>query len=113
MEKVLKKQCVLKNMAEICVGTIDDIPEGQSKIIQTGGKDIAIFNISGDFFAITNACPHQGGPLGEGFLKDCIVTCPLHNYSFDVTSGQCTINPAMKVQTFDIEVRGEEIILFT
>ena len=98
-------------MAEILLGTTDDIPEGQSKIIQTGGKDIAVFNSNGDFFAISNTCPHQGGSLGDGFLNNCKVICPMHNWEFDITTGSCTINPKIAIPTYDVEVRGEEIIL--
>lgn len=98
-------------MAEITVGTVDEIPEGSAKIVYAGGKEIAVFNRNGDFFAIGNTCPHSGGPLGEGFLCGTVITCPLHSWEFDVTTGQSTMNPAITVPTYDVEVRGDDVVL--
>jgi nitrite reductase/ring-hydroxylating ferredoxin subunit len=51
--------------------------------------EVAVFNVGGEFYAIDNSCPHRGGPLGEGELEDCIVTCPWHEFRFDVRTGKC------------------------
>jgi len=96
---------------EIRVGTTDDIPEGGAKVVDAHGKQIAVFNVKGEFHAISNVCPHRGGPLGEGYLTDNIVSCPLHDWQFDVTTGKCAMSPAIGVPTFKVEVRGEEVIL--
>lgn len=98
-------------MAEIKVCSVDDLPEGSSKVVKAGEREIAVFNISGEFFAIDNTCPHRGGPLGEGFVSDGVVSCPLHAWEFDVKTGVCKFNPSVKVQTYEVEVRGDEIIL--
>ena len=49
------------------------------------GRVIALFNVDGTFYALDGVCPHQGGPLGQGTLEGCIVTCPWHGWQFDVT----------------------------
>ena len=55
------------------VATVDEIPPGQRKIVDVGGRSIGVFNLQGEYFAVLNRCPHQGGPLcrGEtlGFLR--------------------------------------------
>ena len=71
-----------------------DIPAGQGKTISLGEKRIALFNVDGVFYAVDDTCLHRGGPLGEGELEGCIVTCPWHGWKFDVWSGEMTMNAA-------------------
>ena len=56
-------------MAKYIVATIDEIPPGTRKIVDVAGRQIGVFNIKGEFFALRNRCPHQGGPLCEGQLS--------------------------------------------
>ena len=72
----------------IKVAKVADLPEGSGKLIEAGGKQIALFNAGGKFFAIDNACKHRGGPLAEGELEGTTVTCPWHGWEYDVTTGE-------------------------
>jgi len=57
-------------------GRADEIPPGSSKVVQIREHMVAIFNVAGTLHAIDNTCPHQGGPLGEGYLEDdAVVSC--------------------------------------
>jgi nitrite reductase/ring-hydroxylating ferredoxin subunit len=69
------------------VGAAADLAPGQCREVQAGGKDVALFNIEGTFYALSNRCSHRGGPLGQGFLDGCMVTCPWHDWTYDVRSG--------------------------
>jgi len=71
---------------------IDACPPGHSLEVVVGDRIVALFNVDGQFFALDGVCPHQGGPLGEGELVGCVVTCPWHGWQFDVTSGQHQLN---------------------
>ncbi len=57
-----------------------------------GERIVALFNIGGEYFALDGVCPHQGGPLAEGELTGCVVTCPWHSWQFDVRTGQHQLN---------------------
>lgn len=71
------------------VVALQDIPSLGSRVIDAGGDEIAVFRTSDDqVFAIRNACPHKGGPLSEGIVHGTSVTCPLHNWKIDLTSGE-------------------------
>lgn len=98
-------------MSKRIIAAIDEIPEGTSKIVTIQGKDIAVFNIDGEFYAISNTCPHRGGPLGEGCVSENVVTCPLHGWEFDVTTGKSPTMPNVCIQTYDVETRGDDIIV--
>ena len=77
------------------VASIDDIAPGKGIVVEVDGKQIAVFNIQGLFYAIDNTCPHRGGPLGEGSLRGTTVNCPWHGAQFDVTNGQVLGPPAL------------------
>jgi len=96
-------------VALVSVAKESEMKEGQGKIVQAGGKAIALFKANGGFFAIDNACKHKGGPLGEGEVEGCVVTCPLHGWQYDVTSGECQTMPGQHVQTYKVVVEGGEV----
>ena len=88
-----------------------EIPPGTGKVIEAGGKTIAIFNAEGTFYAIDNTCRHRGGPLGEGSLSGTTVTCPWHGWEYDVSSGACQMDPSIRVQQYDVKVDGDDILV--
>lgn len=88
-----------------------DIPPGTGKVIEVGGKTIAVFNVEGTFYATDNTCKHRGGPLGEGTLTGTTVMCPWHGWEFDVASGACSMDPAIKVSTFEVKVQGDDVLV--
>ena len=58
-------------------GRADQIPPGGSKVVEIKEQVVAIFNMQGEFYALDNTCPHQGGPLGEGYLEEGgVISCP-------------------------------------
>jgi nitrite reductase/ring-hydroxylating ferredoxin subunit len=92
------------------VARTDEVSPGQAKLVEAGGKEIALFNVSGSFHAIDNNCTHVGGPLCEGELHGTEVTCPWHGAAFDVTSGQVLGPPAgAPVNRYNVRVDGSDI----
>ena len=89
-----------------------DIPLGKSIIVLSPkGQEIAIFNIDGEFYALENLCPHQGGPLGEGDIEDSCVTCPWHGWQFDIATGECINVPGESTAKIDIKIAEDAIYL--
>ena len=86
-----------------------DLPEGQCKAVEAGGKTIALFNVSGTVFALDNTCLHRGGPLGEGMLEGDVVTCPWHMWEYNVRTGEKVGTPSIKVATYPVQVEGNDI----
>jgi len=91
----------------ICVARVADIPPGTGRTVDVNGVWIALFNVEGTFYAVDNACPHAGGPLGEGTLTGTVVTCPWHGWKFDVISGQREGNPDFDVACCPVRIEGE------
>ncbi|HEY2440280.1 MAG TPA: Rieske 2Fe-2S domain-containing protein, partial [Solirubrobacteraceae bacterium] len=53
-------------MRSVVVARADEIAPGERKIVQIGSRSIGVFNVAGEYFALRNRCPHQGGPLCQG-----------------------------------------------
>jgi nitrite reductase/ring-hydroxylating ferredoxin subunit len=96
-------------MAFLRAARKDEIPVGAIREFQVDGTTLAISNVGGKFHAIDNTCLHRGGPLAQGQLNGNVVTCPWHNWKYDVTNGKVTQNQAVGVACFAVEVRGEDI----
>ena len=93
------------------VGETGELKPGECKVVEAGGKTLALFNVDGTFFVLDNTCLHRGGPLGEGELEGPIVTCPWHGWRWDVTTGANTNNPAVKVACFPVKVEGTSVFV--
>jgi NAD(P)H-dependent nitrite reductase small subunit len=88
-----------------------EIPADTGKYVEVKGREIALFKIGDKVYAIDHICAHQGGPLAEGGLEEKVVTCPWHGWSYDVTTGVCTFNEAIKQQTFSVKEEGDDILV--
>jgi nitrite reductase (NADH) small subunit len=80
----------------IRVGTAADIPMFEGRSATVRGRRIAVFRLPDGFVALDGACPHKGGPLSDGIVADSCVTCPLHNWRFDLRTGAPTGGCATK-----------------
>lgn len=70
------------------VAQLSELVEGQGRRVVVDGRPIALFKVAGEIYAIDHRCPHQGGPLANGFVHRCRVTCPLHGWVFDLSTGK-------------------------
>ncbi len=98
-------------MAErIRVAETTAIASGTAICVDLNGKKIALFNLNGEFYAIDDACTHRGGPLSEGPIDGCIVTCPWHAAAFDIKTGEASRSPATRaVATYRVYIEGTDI----
>ncbi len=88
-----------------------DVPAGAGKTVEVNGKPIAVFNVGGSFYAISDTCAHRGGPLGEGELDGKIVSCPWHGWRYDVTTGANEMNPSIIVEKYQVKVEGDDLFV--
>ena len=96
----------------VSVGKLEDIPPLGARIVRREGGNIAIFRAEGDrIYALENRCPHKGGPLAEGIVHGCRVTCPLHNWVIDLDSGEAVGPDEGVVKRYDVKLIDGEIYL--
>lgn len=94
------------------VCTAAEIPEGRARIgLLPDGDRVAVFRMEGKLSAISNACAHQNGPLGEGKVIRCLVTCPWHGFNYDVRSGRSPAPFTEMVPTYNLTVRNGDVFV--
>lgn len=93
------------------VAKVSELPPGSAAEFQADGKVVALYNVGGNFYCTDNVCLHRGGPLGQGVLEGEVVTCPWHGWQYNVTCGGLANNSAIKVQTYEVKVEGEDIFV--
>jgi len=108
-------------MPMVRVGAPSEIPPGHAKAFVVGNREIAVFNVDGIFYAITNTCPHQGGPLSQGRLtgfvssrepgeycysrRGEVIRCPWHSWEYDIRTGKSWCDPRrVEVRRFEVGV---------
>jgi nitrite reductase/ring-hydroxylating ferredoxin subunit len=109
------------------VAAANEIAPGQKKIVTVRDREIGIFNVNGEYFALANRCPHAGGPMCEGRIvalvepsrpgeyklarKGEFLRCPWHGWEFDIRTGQSWCDPkSLKVRQFKIAVEPGETL---
>lgn len=86
------------------VAAVGEIPLGSIRAFSIGRREVAVFHTDGEFFALENSCPHQGGPLADGWLEGATVTCPWHAWCFDLRTGSLTLGGFARVDRFEVRI---------
>jgi len=87
------------------------LPPGSGRTVHLRGREYALFNLDGAFYAVDNECPHRGGPLGAGPLVAGKVHCPLHGWVFDPTNGVCESRLGCDLKSYSTRVERGEVFL--
>ena len=83
----------------------DELAEGALRTFEAAGRTILVARSGGACHAVAATCPHAGGPLGEGVLRDGVVICPWHKAAFRVATGERVEPPALDdLQPFPVRV---------
>ena len=97
-------------MAEfVKVASLSELAPGSAKAVEVKGKAIALFNVEGTIYATDNTCLHRGGPLGEGELMGEVVTCPWHQWEYNVRTGELVGDSSVKITTYPVQIEGSDI----
>lgn len=85
----------------------DELPEGRVKTVSAGLHSFALTHFEGRYAALSNRCPHQGGPLGEGSIEKGMLRCPWHGYDYCPLDGSSPFGDG--VATFPIDIREDGV----
>lgn len=93
------------------VAKVDELPDGRVKTVTVGTKTIALTRYKKKYGALDNACPHQGGPLGEGSIENGYLRCPWHGWDFCPHSGKSPGGYDDGVNAYPVEERPDGIYI--
>ncbi len=91
---------------------VSDLPDPGKAVFDVNGRMVALFHVSGTFWALDDMCTHDGGPLAEGELHGYTIVCPRHGAQFDIRTGQAKTMPATRATTaHKVVVQGDEVFV--
>jgi|LGOV01.1.fsa_nt_gb 3-phenylpropionate/trans-cinnamate dioxygenase ferredoxin subunit len=90
-------------MGFVKVARIDEFMNVQKMKIRVEGKEILLLKIDGNYYAVSNKCPHMGGSLYDGKLENGVITCPRHGAKYDAKTGIGIGNPKILFLKFDVK----------
>jgi nitrite reductase/ring-hydroxylating ferredoxin subunit len=97
-------------MAFVRVAGTEDIAVGQGTLIDINDVTIAVFNAGGGrFHATSPLCPHEDGPLAEGWIEGDVVVCPWHGFDFELDTGKCRVDDDLTIAVYKVRVMGSSI----
>ena len=86
--------------------------DGEARHVEIGDRQIALFNVSGAFYAIDDICAHAFALLSDGFVEGDVVECPLHGGKFEIKTGKACAAPCTEdVKTYPVKVEGGAILV--
>jgi nitrite reductase (NADH) small subunit len=91
------------------VARVEEVPPGTARLVEAGGRELALFNCEGSVYATQSECLHLKGPLPHGELEGCVVTCPWHGWQYDVRTGENEFDRALALETFEVVVQDGEV----
>lgn len=115
-------------MVRHVVATADEIPLGSRKLVTVRGREIVVFNVEGEYFALLDRCPHDGGSLCKGKLiglveaaapgeyrysrRGEIVRCAWHGWEFDLRTGRSRCDPdRLRTRSYPVAVdKGATVV---
>lgn len=126
---------VANDVRRVVAGPVEEIAPGQRKIIVPfrGRAGIGVFNVNGQYYALRNLCPHKLGPLCVGrvsgrpvaaappssylgepeiVMDGEVLRCPWHLWEFDLTTGQCLVDPQMRVKMYPVAIEDGQVVVY-
>ena len=117
-------------MPDVFVAKAAEFADGDRRIVAHNGTEIGVFNWQGSYYAYENLCIHQGGPACEGVIMHKVedvlgpdrtwhgqrfsateahFVCPWHGYEYDISTGECAADRRLKLKSFPVVRRGEDV----
>lgn len=94
------------------VATTTDLPPGELMLVEVEDERIALANVGGQYYAVTDECTHSGCTLSDGELEGEVLECPCHGSQFDVRTGEVVSPPANEPLTlYTVRIEGNDILV--
>jgi nitrite reductase (NADH) small subunit len=93
----------------VAVARTEDLPPGTLKAVRVGEEEITLAHCDGGFYAVQQHCIHLQGPLSEGELEGCVLTCPWHGWQYDLRTGKNEFDLAIRLKTYDVQIEDGEV----
>lgn len=95
------------------VAKATEIPEGEREFFDVDGREIAVLNVGGEYYAVGNFCPHMGGPVGNGPVRETadrnVIMCPFHEWRFDLDTGDAVFPGKQRIKKYEVSLEKYDV----
>ena len=95
----------------VTVARVEDVPPGALRTVTAGDEEVTLAHCDGAIYAVQSRCLHLEGPLGEGHLEACVLTCPWHGWQYDVTTGANVLDRSIGLTKHETHVESGTILV--
>jgi nitrite reductase/ring-hydroxylating ferredoxin subunit len=90
----------------------DDLSPGEVMYVEVGSDPVALINLEGEYYALSDICTHQEASLSDGEIVGDEIECPLHGGAFEIRTGLPANFPVVvPVETYDVRVDGDVVLV--
>jgi len=93
------------------VATLSDFWDGEKRCLTVDGYRVLLVKLDGRVYAYENRCAHRGLPLGSGRLDGSVLTCPVHEWQYDVRSGYGVNPDGARLRAFPLRIEGDAVFV--
>lgn len=93
------------------VAKTSDLKPGEKMRVEYDGEDVGLFNLDGTFYAISDVCTHDDGPLVDGEWEGEHIICPRHGAKFNIKTGEETMPAYEPAPTYAVKIDGDDILI--
>lgn len=94
------------------VARLADLPDDHGLLVELDGREIGLYRVGDQVYAMDNECPHAGYPLHEGLLDGSVIVCPGHGFEYDVESGRMPGTTGGEcLARYPVRVEGDEVLI--
>lgn len=86
-----------------------ELEEGGVRSVACGGRALCMVKAEGKFAALDDVCPHQGAPLGDGWVEEGLLICPRHAWAFDPFAGTLAGSHTQEIATYEVQERDDGV----
>lgn len=90
------------------VVSVDDLTDGECRAV--AGGDVLVARVGDEVVAYRNRCLHKDTPLDGGYVRDGVLTCPLHFWRYRLADGGLIGSPAA-LERVPLETRDGEVLV--
>ena len=94
------------------VAKTTDIPDPGKQLVEVDERLVVLFHVGGKFYCLDDVCTHDDGPLSEGAMEDCTISCPRHGAKFDIRDGRALTMPAVRATaSHEVKIQGDQVFV--
>ena len=119
-------------MGRHAVAAAGELQDGDRKVVQIEGREVGVFNLDGEYYAYSNWCAHQSGPVCEGTITvtyeatfdretleyelqwsedETVLNCPWHGWEYDVRNGECLSRESVELPSYPVTVENGDVVV--